>query len=540
MSSNLRPAWARVAAGVTLACAAATSGAAVVPPGTVLADRQELVRNNGAEPESLDPALSESTGAGNILTDLFEGLTALDGRAHVVPGIAESWQQTTPTTWVFKLRRNATWSNGTPVTASDFVYAWQRLLDPKTASPVAAMLAEDFLNGPAITQGKLPAGALGARAIDAATLEVRTPGPRPDLPLLLATWQLAPVPRATIEKFGRDWTKPGNMVSNGAYVLRDWQVNSKVVVDKNPKYWDAAHVTLARTTWLAVEDGNADVKLYQSGQEDMVMRLPPGSYQSLKAQFPGEIHNSLLIGIRYNVLNTRDPLLRDVRVRKALTMVLDREILASRVTADGQLPLYGLTLKGSQGVDPLRYEWADWPMDRRVAEARRLLAEAGVKPGTRVKFSYNTSEYHKKMALFSAAEWKSKLGLETDLDAMELKVLMRQSHDGALQVSRKSWIPGFADITGLLQLVQCGSEENDSRSCNKAADELMAQGQAQTDPARRRALLTQATRLQMDDYPVTPLLQMSLPRLVKPWIGGYEDDNDQDLHRSKDLYVIRH
>ena len=130
MSSNLRPAWARVAAGVTLACAAATSGAAVVPPGTVLADRQELVRNNGAEPESLDPALSESTGAGNILTDLFEGLTALDGRAHVVPGIAESWQQTTPTTWVFKLRRNATWSNGTPVTASDFVYAWQRLLDP--------------------------------------------------------------------------------------------------------------------------------------------------------------------------------------------------------------------------------------------------------------------------------------------------------------------------------------------------------------------------------------------------------------------------
>ncbi len=330
------------------------------------------------------------------------------------------------------------------------------------------------------------------------------------------------------------------MVSDGAYVLKDWQVNSKVVVEKSPKYWDAGNVALTRVTYLAVADGNADLKLYQSGEEDMVLRLPPGTYASLKAQYPKEIRTSVLVAMRFYTLNTTDPLLRDVRVRKALSLVIDREILAGKITADGQTALYGMTVKGSEGVDPVRYDWADWPMDKRVAEARRLLAEAGVKPGTRLRFVYNTSEYYKKMAIFTASEWKTKLGLDTDLDAMELKVLMRRSHDGSFQVGRKNWTPGYADITGFLQLVQCGAEENDSRSCNRAADDLIHQASALSDPAKRKALMTQATRLEMDDYPMIPLLQMSVARLVKPWIGGYDDANDQDAYRSKDFYVIKH
>ena len=188
----------------------------------------------------------------------------------------------------------------------------------------------------------------------------------------------------------------------------------------------------------------------------------------------------------------------------------------------------------------MRYDWADWPMDKRVAEARRLLSEAGVAAGTRLKFAYNTSEYHKRMGLFAVSEWKSKLGLSTDMDAMELKVLMRRSHDGSLQIGRKAWTPGYADITGFLQLVQCGAEENDSRSCNKAADGLVNQASASSDPVKRKALMTLATRLVMDDYAIIPLLQQSVPRLVKPWIGGYDDANDQNTYRSQDLYVIKH
>ncbi len=514
--------------------------AAIIPPGTPLAAKQELVRNNGAEPESLDPALIESTNAFNILIDLFEGLTALDNHAKVVPGVAQSWKQVDATTWVFKLRKGVQWSNGEAITAQDFVYAWRRMLDPKTAAALASTYGGYVLNGTAITQGKLPPTALGVRAIDAATFEVKTPGPLPFLPYLVATPQFSPVPRAVVEKYGREWTKPGNMVSNGAYVLKDWQVNSKVVVEKNPKYWDAANVSLTRVTYLPVEDGNADLKLYQSGEEDMMSRLPPGTYEPLKAQYPKEMHDSVLIALRFYALNNRDPLLKDVRVRQALSMVLDRDILATKVTVDGQAPVYGFVVKGSEGADAVHYDWESWPMDKRVAEARRLLAAAGVKPGTRLKFAYNNSEYHKKMGIFAASEWKTKLGLDTDLEAMEYKVLIRRRASADYQIARHAWIPGYADVTGLLQLAQCGNDANDNKSCSKAGDALIEQAAATTDPARRKTLLTQAVRVEMDDYPMIPLLQMSVPRLVKPWIGGYDDANDQDIFRSKDLYVIRH
>ena len=530
---------------VRLAAAAAVAAwwpavAAVIPPGTPLAAKQELVRNNGAEPESLDPQLIESTNAFNILIDLFESLTALDNHAKVVPGAAQSWQQVDGTTWVFKLRKNALWSNGEPVTAQDFVYAWHRLVDPKNAAPLGSSMGAYVLNGVAITQGKLPVTALGVRAIDAGTLEVKTPGPLPFLPYLVANVQFSPVPRAVVEKYGRDWTKPGNLVGNGAFVLKEWQVNSKVVVEKNPKYWDAANVVLTRSTYLAVEDNNADLKLYQSGEDDITSRTPPGAYEALKSQYPKEMRNSTLIALRFWALNNTDPLLKDVRVRKALSMVIDRELLASKVTADGQLPVYGLSIKGSDGVDPVRYDWADWPMDKRVAEARKLLAEAGVKPGTRLKYAYNTSDYHKRLALFTAAEWKTKLGLETELEAMEYKVLIHRRSSAQYQVARHAWFPGYADITGLLALVQCGNDANDNKSCNKAGDDLIQQASALSDPVQRRALLTQAVRVEMEDYPMIPLLQMSLPRLVKPWVGGYDDANDQDAFRSKDFWIVKH
>ena len=539
MIPGLRRAAARLVGALALvACSLAC--AAVIPPGTPLAARQEMVRNNGAEPESLDPPLIESANANNILVDLFESLTALDNHSKVVPGVAQSWRQADPTTWIFRLRPDAAWSNGEPVTAQDFVYGWRRLVDPKNAAALGSTLGAYLLNGVAITQGKMPVTALGVRAIDATTLEVKTPGPLPFLPIVLATSQFSPTPRAAIEKFGRDWTKPGNMVSNGAYVLKDWQVNSKVVLEKNPKYWDAAHVSLTRVTYLPVEDSNADLKLYQSGENDFVQRVPAGTYATLKAQYPKEMHLSAMIALRFYALNNTDPLLKDVRVRKALSMVIDREVLASKVTADGQAPAYGLMVKGSEGADPARYDWADWPMDKRVAEARKLLADAGVKPGTRLKFAYNTSDYHKRMALFTASEWKTKLGLDTELESMEYKVLIRKRQSADYQIARHAWIPGYADVTGLLELVQCGNDANDNKSCSRAGDELMHQAAALSDPARRRALLTQAVRVEMDDYPMIPLLQMSLPRLVKPWVGGYDDANDQDAFRSKDLYILRH
>ncbi len=547
MNTTRRPSIRRVhvARGLVagLVVGAAFVGAAVaatVPAGTMLAAKQEFTRNNGSEPESLDPAVAESVGANNIMRDLFEGLTAITTSGKIVPGVAESWKQTDPVTWVFKLRANALWSNGQPIVAEDFVYGWRRFLDPKTASTYSATYGLFILNGLDAAKGLKPTTSIGIRAIDKSTVEVKTSSPLSFLPDLMTNTQFAPVHKATVEKFGKEWVKPGNMVGNGAFVLKEWQVNSRVVIEKNPKYWDAANVVLSKVTYLPVEDGNADVKLYQSGENEMVYQLPPGTYEPLKAKYPNDVKNGAILGIRFLALNNNDPLMKDVRVRKALSMVIDREILAKKVTADGQVPMYGLTMRGLSGADVTNYDWATWPMDKKVAEAKKLLAEAGVKPGTKIKFTYNNSEYHKKMAIFAASEWKTKLGLDTELDSLEFKVLLRKRHDAAYQIARHGYLADYNDVSTFLTLVQCGSDQNDQKNCNKKADELAAQGNMTTDPAKRTALMTESAKLIMDDYPLIPLLQYTLPRMVKTYVGGYDEANPMDRYRSRDFYIVKH
>lgn len=502
--------------------------------------KQEIIRNNGSEPETLDPALVESVGAYQIASDLFEGLTATNTAGETVPGVAQTWQQTDPVTWVFRLRRSATFSNGDPVTSDDFVYAWRRFLDPKTASHNATTYASFLANGLKVNEGKTPPSELGVRALDRYTLEVRTAGPVHFLPEVLTAPQFAPVSKKVIEKFGKDWTKPGNLVGNGAYLLTDWHVNNKVVVGKNPRYWDAAAVVVTKVTYLAVEDGNADVKLFQSGENDWVDQLPPGTYESFKKSNPKDIKNGPMLGLRYYALNFKDPLMQDVRVRKALSMVIDRDILASKVTADGQTPLYGLVVKGLNGADVTRYDWADWPMEKKMAEARKLLADAGVTPGTKIRFTYNTSEYHKKMSIFAASEWKTKLGLETDLESLEFRVLIRKRHDSDYQIARDGVVAVYNDVTALLSIVRCDSDFNDSKNCNRKAEEMIVEGNNATDPTKRKTLMTQASKLIMEDYPIIPLLQYAQPRLVKSYVGGYFESNAKANFRSKDFYIIRH
>jgi oligopeptide transport system substrate-binding protein len=317
-------------------------------------------------------------------------------------------------------------------------------------------------------------------------------------------------------------------------------VNRSVVLEKNPQYWDAANVQLTRVTYLGVEDGNADMKLFEAGQNEMVYQLPPGTYEDAKKKFPKDVRNAPMLGLRFYTFQTQNPVLKDVRVRKALSMVIDRDILAQKVTADGQAPAYGLIVKGMEGADMADYEWARWPMAQKVAEAKKLLAEAGVKPGTRYSFSYNTSEYHKKMAIFAQSEWKTKLGIDIALEAMEFKVLVKKRHDGEFQIARDGFIADYNDATNFLALVRCDSDQNNNRNCNRKAEELINQAEQNDDASKRKQLLTQATKMILDDYPIVPLLQYSLPRLVKSYVGGYSLQNAQDRFRSKDLYIIKH
>jgi oligopeptide transport system substrate-binding protein len=540
VGSSRRPSTLLAACLFSAAIVPNLGSAAVIPPGTQLAAKQELVRNNGSEVETLDPNVAESVPANNVTRDLFEGLTAVRSDGETVPGVAEKWEMKDPTTWIFHLRKNAKWSNGEPVTATDFVFSAQRLVDPKTASPYANTYGMFLLNGTEIVAGKKQVASLGVTAIDANTLQIKTPYPVPFLPDLMTNTNFGPINQAALEKNGKDWTKPGKLVSNGAFMLKDWQVNNRLVLAKNPNYWNAGYVQINQVTYLPIEDENTDVKQYESGGNDWVYQLPSGTFARYKQEYPNEMRAAPMLGLRYYSFNNKDPLLKDVRVRKALSMVIDRDILAQRVTADGQIPAYGVIVKGVKGADVSAYDWASWPMAKRVEEAKKLLAEAGVKPGTKLQFAMNTSEYHKKMAIFAASEWKSKLGLDTEIQAMEFKVLLKKRHDGDYQIARNGWVADYNDASTFLTLVQCGSEQNDNQACNPKADALMHEASNSTDPAARLKLQTEAGKVAMEDYPMLPLLQYTLVRLVKSYVGGYSTKNPMDHYRSEDLYIIKH
>ncbi|MBB3260863.1 oligopeptide transport system substrate-binding protein [Paraburkholderia bannensis] len=520
---------------------ARSSQAVTIEPGTALAPKQEITRQLLAEIESLDPARIESTNANLVGLDVFEGLTRIDAAGNVVPGVAASWTRIAPDTWVFKLRHDAQWSDGHPVTAADFVYAWQRVADPKTASPYTVTV-EFVKNAKAVIAGKQPLTNLGVRAIDPYTLEVRTEAPTPFFTELTANSSLAPVDRATVAKYGANWTRPGNLVSNGPYTLADWRPNDRIVLVRNPHYWNNAHVPITKVTWMPVESDETAMRMFQSGQIDMTYQLPTGQYSQLVKTFGAELKPSLQIGTYYYSLNNNDPALRDPRVRQALSMVLDRDLLTSKITQNGERPVYGLIVDGTKGAQPFMPDWAAWPMAKRVEAARTLLKAAGVSDAKPLSFTmiYNTNEQHKKVALFASSEWRTKLGVNAKIENLEFKVLLKQRHDGAFQLARDGWYADYNDAMSFFGLIQCGSPQNDQRFCNPKVDDQVAQANLQSDDAKRREMLTQAFALAMRDTPLLPLYQYSAARLVKSYVGGYKLTNNIDQRASQDMYILKH
>ncbi|AJZ61731.1 bacterial extracellular solute-binding s, 5 Middle family protein [Paraburkholderia fungorum] len=515
--------------------------AVTVPAGVTLAASQEMTRQVPTETESLDPAHIESWTGNTIGLDLFEGLTRMDASGAIVPGVAESWSRTGPTTWVFKLRHDARWSNGQPVTAADFVYSWQRVLDPKTGSKYT-VLVEFVKNAKAILAGKAPLTSLGVRAVDPYTLEVTTEVPAAFFPQLTAMSTMVPVNRAVVTKFGGDWTRPGNFVGNGPYTLTDWQPSNRLVASKSPTYWNAARVVITKVTYLPIENDETAMRMYQAGQFDYTYSIPSGIFAQVSKQFGSELKPGLQIATYYYSLNNADPDFKDKRVRQALAMVLDRDLLTKRLTADGEIPLYGLVAKGTEGSAVFTPDWASWPMAKRVDYARNLLKAAGYSDAKPLSFTltYNTNDLHKKVALFATSEWRTKLGVTARLENVEYKVLLKQRHDGKVQASRDGWFVDYNDANSFFDLIRCNSVQNDQHYCNPQVDKLIDEGNQQLDDAKRTALLTQAHDLAMNDYPVVSLFQYSADRLVKPYVGGYKSTNYLDQRATQDMYLIKH
>ncbi len=528
--------------------AALTSGSALaanVPAGVQLAERQEIVKGNGAEPQSLDPQKTEGVTEANISYDLFEGLVTNDGSGKIRPGVASSWESKEGgKQWIFHLRPEAKWSNGQPVTAKDFVYGWRRLADPKTASPYASYLQYGhLLNSDEIIAGKKAPDTLGVKALDDHTLAVTLSTAVPYFAKLLIHPSMSPLYAPAIEKYGEKWTQPGNLVGNGAYKLKDWVVNERVVVERNPQYWDNAHTVINQVTFLPIPSEVTDVNRYRSGSSDMTFNyLPIELYQKLIKEIPKEVHADPYLCTYFYEINNQKPPFNDARVRTALKLGLDRDIMASKVKGQGEDPAWSFTPPYIDGLSLTKPEWASWTQAQRNAEAKKLLAEAGYGPDKPLTFSllYNTSDLHKKLAIAAAAIWKKNLGANVEMRNQEWKTYLDTRHQGNYNVARAGWCADYNEPSTFLNYMLSNSSNNTAFYKSAEYDSLIARAMAAPDDAQRTAAYDQAEKVLDKDSAIAPAYYYKNLRLVKPYVGGYSDSDPLDYVYDKDLWIVKH
>ena len=525
-----------------LLCTTATIFAAQVPPGTVLAEKQELVRNNGSEPASLDPHKVESDVEFNIISDLFEGLVSVSPAGEIEPRLAEKWENKDNTVWTFHLRPGVTWSDGTAITAQDIVWSWQRLVSPLTASPYSSYPGNMHIaNAQEIAEGKKAPETLGVKAVDDATLEVTLTQPNAALLAMLAHPSLVPIDKVLVNRFGEQWTKPEHIVTSGPYKLSAWVVNERIVAERNPRYWDNEHTVINKVTWLPIHSEAADVNRYKAGEIDIVYTVPINQFAQLKKTMGDQLNVSPQLATYYYEFNTTRPPFNDPRVRLALNMALDKDIIAEKVLGQGQRPAWLISQPDIGGVKLQNPDYASWPRDKRIAEAKKLLSEAGYSDSHPLVFNllYNTSESHQRVAIAASSMWKKNLGVEAKLQNQEWKTMLDTMHTHNFDAVRYAWIADYDDAATFLNNFRTGDSENTSQYSNPAYDEALKNAAKASDGVARGKYCQQAEDLLAKDVPAVPVYHYVRTHLVKPWVGGFTPDK-LGYYFTKDMYIKKH
>ncbi|NYA42127.1 oligopeptide ABC transporter substrate-binding protein OppA [Serratia fonticola] len=514
-----------------------------VPAGVQLAPLQRMVINNGSEVASLDPHKVEGTPESNIILNLLEGLVSTDANGHLAPAVAENWENTEYQTWTFHLRPGAVWSDGSPVTAQDFVYSWQRLADPKTGSPYASYLQYARIeNIDAILAGKKPPESLGVSAIDDKTLRVTLSEPVPYFVSMLSHTSMKPVKQSVVEKFGDKWTLPQNYVGNGAYRLSEWVVNEHIMLERSPSYWNNSKTVIEQATFLPLSSEVSDINRYRSGEIDITnSAIPPNLYAKMKREIPEQLHvNPYLCTFYYEINNQRAPF-TDERVRAAVKLTLDRDIIANKIMGQGQIPAYSFTPTFTEGGNFSQPEWAGWTQEKRNEEAKKLLAQAGFTAEKPLKFTllYNTSDQNKQQAIAAASMWKKNLGAQVTLQNQEWKTSLQSRHEGQFDVARATWCGDYNEPSAFLNMLLSNSSNNTFFYKSPAFDALMASTLQAPDAAARGAIYQQAETLLDKDSALVPVYYRVSARLVKPTVGGFTGKDPQDYIDLKNFYIIK-
>jgi ABC-type oligopeptide transport system substrate-binding subunit len=527
-----------VRGGALAAALALTCIIAAVPPA-----RAETVLRmaNLGEPETLDPHKASTTIEFNILCNLFEGLVVQDPKGNVTPGVAESWTVSDDgLSYRFTLRANAKWSNGEPVTAGDFVYSLRRVEDPKVNSQYAEVLYP-IKNAQEVNSGKLDLSALGVVAPDPRTVEITLKAPTPYFLHLLTHHTAMPVNERNVARFGEEWVKPGNMVSNGAYVLDDVKPNAHIRIVKNQNYWNAKIVAIDAVLFDPSEDRAAVLRRYRAGEFDIVYNdLPNDQLASLRQNMPKELHIAPYAGVYYYVFNLTKPPLNDLRVRQALAMAVNREVLVDKITLAGELPAYGFVPDGTVNYTSQKASWAKTSQAERDAAAIKLMTDAGYGPRKPITLQllYNTSENHRRIAVAIAAMWK-KLGVNVDLVNVEAKVHFATLRQGDFEVGRTGWIADYNDAQNFLFLAQTSTkQQNFGKFSNPEYDRLMDEASVTADQRKRAELMQQAETILIRELPVLPIYFYVSKNLVSQKVKGWED-NLFDVVYAKNLSLVK-
>ncbi|WP_313651479.1 peptide ABC transporter substrate-binding protein [Pantoea sp.] len=530
-------------AAISLSSLITSAMAANPPAGAPLAEQQQIVRHIKDEPASLDPLKAVGLPEIQVIRDLFEGLTNQDAQGKIVPGVAQSWSSSDNKTWIFTLRNNARWSNGEPVTARDFVYSWQRLVDPENSSAFASFAALSGIeNAAAINKGTMTPDKLGVVALDKSRLKVTLDRPVPWFPALVANVALFPVPEKVIAQQGDSWTAPGKLVGNGAYQLSERVVNEKIVLTRNPHYWDDAHSVLTRVTFVPINEESSATKRYRSNDIDITESFPKGMYGLLKKTLPGEVYTPDQLGTYYYAFNTQKGPTADVRVRKALSWSIDRKIIAEKVLGTGEKPAWHFTPDVTAGFKPLPSFLQQHDQNSLNAQARALLAAAGYGPGKplKLKLLYNTSESHQKIAIAVASMWKKNLGVDVTLENQEWKTYIDSRNSGNFDVIRASWVGDYNEPSTFLNLLTAGNSSNISRFSNADYDAVLAKASRETSDEARNSDYNRAEQILADQAPIAPIYQYTNGRLIKLWVKGYPITNPEDVAYSRELWIEKH
>jgi len=530
-------------AAISLSSVITPAIAANPPAGAQLAEQQQLVRHIKDEPASLDPLKAVGLPEIQVIRDLFEGLTNQDAQGKIVPGVAQSWSSNDNKTWVFTLRNNARWSNGDPVTAQDFVYSWQRLVDPKNSSPFAWFAGLSGIeNAAAITKGEMTPDKLGVIAQGKTQLKVTLDRPVPWFPALVANVALFPVPQKTIAQEGDSWTSPGKLVGNGAYQLSERVVNEKIVLIRNPDYWDDAHSVLTKVTFVPINEESSATKRYRANDVDITESFPKNMYAMLKKTLPGEVYTPDQLGTYYYAFNTQKGPTADVRVRKALSWSIDRKVIAEKVLGTGEKPAWHFTPDVTAGFKPLPTFMQQHDQNTLNAQAKALLTSAGYGPGKplKLKLLYNTSESHQKIAIAVASMWKKNLGVDVTLENQEWKTYIDSRNSGNFDVIRASWVGDYNEPSTFLNLLTSGNSSNISRFSNADYDAVIAKASKETNDQARNSDYNRAEQILAEQTPIAPIYQYTNGRLIKPWVKGYPITNPEDVAYSRELWIEKH